>query len=61
MPTAETNPIATPLAYTNVSPFTQDIYVRVENIATECYNTTALNTYCKRASSAYTARSFRTL
>ena len=36
------NPIATPLAYTNVSPFTQDIYVRVENIATECYNTTAL-------------------
>ena len=39
---AETNPIATPLAYTNVSPFTQDIYVRVENIATECYNTTAL-------------------
>ncbi|MDA8904767.1 T9SS type B sorting domain-containing protein, partial [Flavobacteriaceae bacterium] len=39
---AETNPIATPLAYTNVSAFTQDIYVRVENIATECYNTTAL-------------------
>ena len=25
-----------------MSPFTQDIYVRVENIATECYNTTAL-------------------
>ncbi|MDB4180258.1 choice-of-anchor L domain-containing protein [Flavobacteriaceae bacterium] len=39
---AETNPIATPLAYTNVSAFTQDIYVRVENIATECHNTTAL-------------------
>ncbi len=39
---AETNPITTPLAYTNVSPFTQDIYVRVENIDTECYNTTAL-------------------
>ena len=38
----EINPIVTPLAYTNVSPFTQDIYVRVENIATECYNTTAL-------------------
>jgi hypothetical protein len=36
------NPIETPLAYTNVSPFTQDIYVRVENIETECFNTTAL-------------------
>ena len=38
----EINPIVTPLAYTNVSPFTQDIYVRVENGTTECYNTATL-------------------
>ena len=38
----ETNPITTPLAYTNVAPFTQQLYVRVENIDTQCYNTTAL-------------------
>ena len=38
----ETNPITTPLAYTNVAPFTQQVYVRVENIETQCYNTTAL-------------------
>ena len=38
----ETNPITTPLAYTNVSPFTQDIYVRVENGTTQCYNTATL-------------------
>ena len=36
------NPIVTPFAYTNVSAFTQEVYVRVENSTTECYNTTAL-------------------
>ena len=36
------NPIVTPLAYTNVAPFTQEVYVRVENNETLCYNTTAL-------------------
>ncbi|MDC1492687.1 T9SS type B sorting domain-containing protein, partial [Flavobacteriaceae bacterium] len=39
---AQTNPITTPLAYTNVSAFTQEVYVRVENITTACYDTTAL-------------------
>ena len=42
MPTEETNPITTPLAYTNVAPFTQQVYVRVENGTTECYNIAAL-------------------
>ena len=36
------NPIVTPFAYTNISAFTQEIYVRVENSTTECYNITAL-------------------
>ena len=37
------NPIATPTAYTNVSAFEQNIYVRVENNTTACYNTATLN------------------
>jgi len=36
------NPIVNPLAYNNVVSFSQSIYVRVENTATECFNTTAL-------------------
>jgi len=36
------NPIETPLAYTNIVPLLDEIYVRVENIETECFNTTAL-------------------
>ena len=37
-----TNPILTPFAYTNITEDTQEIWVRVENIATGCYNTVSL-------------------
>ena len=36
------NPIITPFAYTNVTPFNQTIWVRVENNTTNCYNTTTI-------------------
>ena len=36
------NPIATPFSYTNINPSNQDVYVRVENIDTECYNAVTL-------------------
>jgi len=36
------NAILTPFAYTNVTPFNQFIWVRVENNTTACYNTTSL-------------------
>ena len=37
-----TNPILTPFAYTNVTEDTQEIWVRVENATTGCYNTASL-------------------
>jgi len=36
------NPIMTPFAYTNVTPFNQFLWVRVENNTTACYNITSL-------------------
>ena len=36
------NPILTPFAYTNVTPFNQFLWVRVENNTTACYNVTSL-------------------
>ena len=36
------NPIITPFAYTNVTPFNQIVWVRVENNATACYNTSSI-------------------
>ncbi|MDA9026457.1 hypothetical protein N9H82_03295, partial [Flavobacteriaceae bacterium] len=34
-----TSPIATPFSYTNLNPTNHEVYVRVENIITGCYNT----------------------
>ena len=38
----KSNPFNTPLTYTNTSPTSQTIFVRVENIATECFKSIAL-------------------
>ena len=38
----KSNPFNTPLRYTNTSPTSQTIFVRVENIATECFKSIAL-------------------
>ena len=37
-----TSPIATPFSYTNLNPTNHEVYVRVENIITGCYNTALL-------------------
>jgi gliding motility-associated-like protein len=37
-----TSPIATPFSYTNLNPTNHEVYVRVENIISGCYNTVAL-------------------
>jgi hypothetical protein len=37
-----TNPIATPFSYTNLNPTNHEVYVRVENIITGCYNAVPL-------------------
>ena len=37
-----TNPILTPFAYTNITEDTQQVWVRVENTITGCYNTVSL-------------------
>jgi gliding motility-associated-like protein len=39
---AATNPIATPFSYTNLNPTNHEVYVRVENIITGCYNAVPL-------------------
>ena len=36
------NPIVTPFAYTNITPFNQIVWVRVENNTTACYNTSSI-------------------
>ena len=36
------NPIITPFAYTNITPFNQVVWVRVENNTTDCYNTSSI-------------------
>jgi hypothetical protein len=36
------NPIITPFAYTNITPFNQIVWVRVENNTTACYNTSSI-------------------
>ena len=36
------NPILTPFAYTNITEDTQQVWVRVENATTGCYNTVSL-------------------
>ncbi|MDG1314154.1 MAG: T9SS type B sorting domain-containing protein, partial [Flavobacteriaceae bacterium] len=37
-----TSPIATPFSYTNLNPTNHEVYVRVENIISGCYNTVPL-------------------
>ena len=36
------NPITTPFAYTNITPFNQTVWVHVENNTTGCYNTSSI-------------------
>ena len=36
------NPIITPFAYTNITPFNQIVWVHVENNTTACYNTSSI-------------------